>query len=904
MSKIDRVKERVRKGEKGDSLSFDKVVVKDKDAVLGRRMPGSGANRARSRQKGLEKRQATLKVEFESRGGAGEFIDRRFTSGGDGGGGGNDDGNDDIVTGEERYMIDLLRKRNAISKRGKSKYNLEEEEDDDDDDDGGDGVHRGKGLGDSSLRLTHRGIDLRSGDGALFNDFVSKEDEEEEVPDALGRGKGLSARVVNQLNFGGGEDDERRFKSRRERLHEIIAKSRMEKAMRAKEKEERFEEMDALDEQFNLVKEELFVVKSKPKMTKEQRLAAKQEREEAEKKRDDDNDDDDGEQDDYDRLVMQLDGEIRAQATDRMMTPAERAEKERERLVLLERERQRRMQMDFEPSSDDDNNSDSNSDDGMGQSKSDDYRAQRRIEQVLREQQAASRRRPGDGGDDLVDDFALDSDDDDSDASASDVEFIDDDSDSDSDKESAGAPSALAAADRRKRQRQSSSSSSAPFDELPYTFAVPKKLKGLAELLDNVDGSAQREILSRMLICNHPSLSETNLPLVRRMYDLVAQRLMARADQFEFGELDALVGCLTEVGRALPKHATQSARAQLETLLARDQRSWPNVGAMFWIKSQFNLFPLSDFQHPVLTPLELYLGRCLVFGKLSTSKHAASLLLVASLAFHAVRTTRRFVGEAIDALTRLLSMFAAHRRRGKLSFAGGAPAQASDTIDDGGESGALPWRALAQRASPDDSHRGALLDATLRLLTRFATLYDNVDAFDALFAPLGSALRALDTLATGNESAAKALRRHCGVQLARAKALSARIDERVEAIARTRAPLQWQRHSAAPIKMYRPRFREDAEYTLSRESHDPDRQRAQINRLKRRVRSDEKAAARELRKDNFFLAQQRTLKRSRDDAERTARYNKVMSMLQDQQHGLNEEVKAKKRQKRREKYGR
>lgn len=68
--------------------------------------------------------------------------------------------------------------------------------------------------------------------------------------------------------------------------------------------------------------------------------------------------------------------------------------------------------------------------------------------------------------------------------------------------------------------------------------------------------------------------------------------------------------------------------------------------------------------------------------------------------------------------------------------------------------------------------------------------------------------------------------------------------------------------------------------------YDPDRERAENRKLKKLVRREAKGAARELRKDNYFLSQVKEKDKARLDEERAEKYGKAKAFLQEQEHAF------------------
>jgi len=66
-------------------------------------------------------------------------------------------------------------------------------------------------------------------------------------------------------------------------------------------------------------------------------------------------------------------------------------------------------------------------------------------------------------------------------------------------------------------------------------------------------------------------------------------------------------------------------------------------------------------------------------------------------------------------------------------------------------------------------------------------------------------------------------------------------------------------------------------------NYDPDRERAQRKKLERQIKQEAKGAARELRKDNYFLQEVKARERAVAEEERADKYRKAMAFLQEQE---------------------
>lgn len=235
-------------------------------------------------------RKNTLLVEYRQFKKNNEFVDRRFGE------------DDDHLTQEEKALLRFQKQR--MKDMAGSKFSLAEEADE----------------GGYEEKLTHLGqsIDELPMDKAWEREL---REEEEEGQDAT--------ELLEQYNFGGGgdgDDGAPRHKSRKEIMEEVIAKSKMFKAMKAKQKEGDLEATDALDEAWRNLSQQDVSDMMRPKGSRyDENKKSKSMMSEEDRK--------------FDALTRELVFEAKAHAGERTLTKEELAELERTRLEELERDR-------------------------------------------------------------------------------------------------------------------------------------------------------------------------------------------------------------------------------------------------------------------------------------------------------------------------------------------------------------------------------------------------------------------------------------------------------------------------------------------------------------------------------------------------------------------------------------
>ncbi|GJP65236.1 hypothetical protein CLOP_g22147 [Closterium sp. NIES-67] len=370
---------------------FEQLWNRRKFDILGRKVKGDVRAKSigKARSAAVEKRKATLLQEFQQRGNANLFLDRRFGEG------------DESIPEGEKAIVRFQKERMAQLSR-KNRFALGDDDDGEDDEEGSDGGAgggsggRAGGSEGGGYRLTHGGRDIDDFDDSDVSGFGEDDDDDDGA---------LGDQLVRDYHFGGGfipkaksasdaegdtgaeeegEGGEERQKTKREVMEEVMAKSKLFKARRQAEKEEDEQLREKLDEDFRHIAQSdaLLALTRATKGAKGDKggkdakgkekagggaeggggvsgagpaaaaaaaakvpaaggslLAADVAEEEMDDKQ-------------YDVLAREMIFDIRAKPGERSKTAEEAAEAERARLVKLEAARKRRM--DGEPSDDED----------------------------------------------------------------------------------------------------------------------------------------------------------------------------------------------------------------------------------------------------------------------------------------------------------------------------------------------------------------------------------------------------------------------------------------------------------------------------------------------------------------------------------------------------------------------
>ncbi|ODV89954.1 hypothetical protein CANCADRAFT_31063 [Tortispora caseinolytica NRRL Y-17796] len=114
-----------------------------------------------------------------------------------------------------------------------------------------------------------------------------------------------------------------------------------------------------------------------------------------------------------------------------------------------------------------------------------------------------------------------------------------------------------------------------------------------------------------------------------------------------------------------------------------------------------------------------------------------------------------------------------------------------------------------------------------------------------------------------------------------------------------RKPLTLQTHRAIPIRTLAPKF--DPNYSIDRKSKNSDPQAQELSKLRYQVKQERKAALREVRKEQKFVAEQEIQSKRKRDAEYHAELNKLHRSIQTEEGAEKNKYEREKRDRKRRK---
>ncbi|KAH6854249.1 nucleolar protein 14 [Chaetomium sp. MPI-CAGE-AT-0009] len=814
---------------------------------------------------GEERRRQTLLVEMQRRNKVGGLIDRRF-------------GEDDPNMSLEDKMMERFTREQQRNHKKSSMFDLEE-----DDEPMGGLTHMGKPL-----------FDDDDEDQAPVKDDFDEEDLPSGDESDNSRAERRMLKRQRRAEAAGEQEEEEdddqpeRKKTKKEIYEEVIAKSKLHRYERQAAKDEDTELRAELDQTMPEIQALLFQRQKPPTKDGPSMVIAGKDKTALDK--------------DYDLRIRLLAADKRAQPAERTKTEEEKAEEESKRLKELEERRLKRMR--GEVLSEDEEDEEGKG--GKGKANDDDaddpFDAEENDEYGLG---TGVKYRPtaAELGFDDEDDFLID---DDLVASGSELELESDMEGEESDDEDAGSESdsdddefvkgiLTEAVTKDPVFQISGNAKGDDKDGIPYTFPCPQTHEEMIQAFDGIEVSKLPVAVQRIRALYHPKLDSKNKERLGKFSQVLVQHVAYLGDNLEpqwFPTLESLSRHIHSLAKSFPIEVAKAYRAHIQEI--EQQRPLAlTVGDLVLLTAIGTTFPTSDHFHQVVTPAMLAIARYLGQKIPQALSDYATGTYLSILALQYQQFSKRYVPELMNfCLNTLCSL--AHEKAQSVGFfpvhepaAGtrikGASKTAIRQLNCGD---CQPKQSLS--TAEETSLKVAILSTTTAILKAAAETWHKLPAFHETFHPASLVLQHL----TSKPNSA-----HLPAGLTSKLTDTAATVARLLQLARlSRRPLELHHHRPLAIRTYVPKF-EDA--FDPGKHYDPDRDRAELAKLRAEHKRERKGALRELRKDAAFMQRENLRVKKERDAAYEKKYKRLVAEIQGEEgKAANEYAREKEARKR------
>jgi nucleolar protein 14 len=432
---------------------------------------------------------------------------------------------------------------------------------------------------------------------------------------------------------------------------------------------------------------------------------------------------------------------------------------------------------------------------------------------------------------------------------------------------------------------------------IPYTFPCPQSHDELLEAFKGVDVTKHPVCVQRVRALYHPKLDAKNKERLGKFSEVLVQHVAYLGDRFEphwFPALESLSRHIHSLAKSFPIEVGKAYRAHIQKMT--DERPLAlTVGDLVILTAIGTTFPTSDHFHQVVTPAMLAIARYLGQKIPQALSDYATGVYLSILALSYQSFAKRYVPELMNFCLNTLCSLAPEKLASRPGFfpmhdppAGIRISKAQDTpIRKPTCADCLPQPSLSPTSAEANSLKIALLSTLASLLRSTLETWHALPAFTETFSPL---LPILQHLTSPSSS------RHLPPSLNTSlSSLQTTLTHHLTLSRLRRRPLELHHHRPLAIRTYIPKF-EDA---FDPDKHyDPDRERAELARLKAEHKRERKGALRELRKDADFIRRENLRVKKLKDEAYEKKFKRLIAEIQGEEgHAAKEYEKEKKRRK-------
>lgn len=272
-----------------------------------------------------------------------------------------------------------------------------------------------------------------------------------------------------------------------------------------------------------------------------------------------------------------------------------------------------------------------------------------------------------------------------------------------------------------------------------------------------------------------------------------------------------------------------------------------------------SIYPTSDHFHRVVTPAMLTMARYLGQSVPRTLANYATGLYLAILSLQYQAFSKRYVPEVMNSVLNTLLALAPVEYAEELGFFPVHRPTPEIRMKDGqGQTvGKLNCHDCSSSSTKSPNClKVAILDTSLKVLSSAADLWSGKSAF---FETFETATKVLSHLTS------KACKSHLPPSIVKeATRLQKHLTASLNSARLSRRPLELHHHKPVAIRTYVPKFEDSFD---PNKHYDPDRERAELAKLRAEHKKERKGAMRELRKDANFMAREKLrIKKVKDEA--------------------------------------
>lgn len=421
--------------------------------------------------------------------------------------------------------------------------------------------------------------------------------------------------------------------------------------------------------------------------------------------------------------------------------------------------------------------------------------------------------------------------------------------------------------------------------DLPYSFPCPTTLPELRELVDAHPLVQLPKIIQRIRALYHPKLDSKHKEKMEgfseALVDFIAEdhaasgRLQSETRTDFFAALEQVVRHLHSLSKSQPIIIAKAFRARLQEIA--DERTLAmHSGDLLLLHAIGVIFSVSDHFHPVVTPALLTAARQLGNKPQKTLQDHARGIYLSTLAVSWSQLSKRYVPEAMNSILQTLAALCPVPPTS--GWPGNFPLHAGvGRISNGSKAQVRKLRfsdcAAEKLSIADETELAVALVATAcSLLEAAAITWSKAASFHETFE---SAVQVL------KQFTSKAARAQLPAALAeRVQRMQKQLTQALHVARLSRRTVELHHHRPLAIKSAVPRFEDTFDPT---KHYDPDRERAEMAKLRAEHKRERKSAMREIRKDARFMAREQLKAKVARDEAYEKKYKRLVAEIQNEE---------------------
>ena len=414
---------------------------------------------------------------------------------------------------------------------------------------------------------------------------------------------------------------------------------------------------------------------------------------------------------------------------------------------------------------------------------------------------------------------------------------------------------------------------------LAFTYKCPENHSDFLDITKAATFQDLPTVVQRIRALYHPKLASENKTKLGKFAAVLVDHISYLANQSvhpPFAVLEVMIRHIHSLTKSFSSEVARAFRWHLRSIHEQRPQSL-NSGDLIILTAIGSVFPTSDHFHQVVTPAMLCMTRYLGQKTPQKLSDLATGAYVCTLCLHYQRMSKRYVPEAVNyMLNAIWSIVPAKPKSpmGPLSqrvLPVELRLQAESAFFDNSSRQLKFWDTIAVDKDDNDNKelKQALLRTNIHLATAMAELWFVKTAFCEIIDPVYQTLRTITSKAC-TDALPLATRNQ-------ARETFQKIHTLLQQSLQSRTPLRLHHHRPLPIKTSIPKFEES--YNPSKH-YDPDRERAELSKLKAQHKKERKGALRELRKDASFIARESLREKKEKDQAYEKKYKRLVAEIQ------------------------